>query len=44
MSRTNQGNSIEKVKATKNTYDDDEYKEDNLQHLDGNETVINKTK
>ena len=28
----------------KNTNDDDEYKEDDSQHKDGNETVINKTK
>ena len=27
-----------------NTNDYDEYKEDNLQHQDGNESVINKTK
>ena len=28
----------------KNPNDDDEYKEDNLQHQDGNEIVINITK
>ena len=28
----------------KNKYDDDEYKEDNLQHQHDNETVFNKTK
>ena len=35
-SHTNQDNSIENVKYTKNTNDDDKYKEDNLQHQDGN--------
>ena len=43
-SRTNQDNSIENMKATKNTNDDDEYKEENYQYQDSNETVINKTK
>ena len=28
----------------KNTTDDEKYKEDNSQHQDGNESVINKTK
>ena len=43
-SRTDRDNSIENVKATKSTNDDDEYKEENSQHQNGNETVINKTK
>ena len=32
------------MKATYNTNDDDEYREKNLQHQDGNEKFINKTK
>ena len=32
------------MKATKNKNDDDEYKEENLQHQNGNGTVFNKTK
>ena len=43
-SPTNWYDSIENVKSMKNTNDDDKYKEDNLQHQDGNESVINKTK
>ena len=35
---------IENVKSMRNTNDDEEYKEENLQHQDGNESVINKTK
>ena len=31
------------MKGTKNKNDDDEYKEENLQHQHGNETVIKKT-
>ena len=34
--RTNWDYSIENVKTMKNTDDDDEYKEDNLQHQDSN--------
>ena len=44
MSRANQDDYIENVKSMKNTNDDYKYKEDNLQHQHGNETVINKTK
>ena len=44
MSHTNQYDSIENVKSTKNTNDDDKYKEQNSQHLDGNETVATRTK
>ena len=44
MSRTNRDDSIENVKVMKNKNDDDEYKEENLQHKHVNETVINKTK
>ena len=40
-SRTNQDDSIENMKAMKNTNNDDEYKEDYLQHQDGNESVKN---
>ena len=43
-SRTNQDDSIENVKATKNKNDDDEYKEGNYQHKEGNENVIYKNK
>ena len=43
-SLTNWDDSIENVKSMKNTNDDDRYKKDNLQHQDGNETFINKTK
>ena len=32
------------MKAVKKANDDDEYKEDNLQHQHGNESVIKKTK
>ena len=35
-SQTNQDDYIENLKATKKTSDDDEYREDNLQHQDGN--------
>ena len=41
---TNQDDSIENMKATKNKNDDEKYKEDNLQHPHNTETVINKTK
>ena len=41
---TNWDDYIENVKAMKNTNDDDEYKQDNSQHQDGNESVTNKTK
>ena len=44
MSHTNRDDSIENVKAMKKKMDDDEYKEDNLQHQDGNKSVINTTK
>ena len=44
MSCTNRYYSIENVKSINNTYDYEEYKEDNSQHQDGNKTVINKTK
>ena len=44
MSRTDQDDSIENMKATKNKNDDDEYKEDNSQHKQGNGIVINTTK
>ena len=43
-SRTNQDDSIENLKSMKNTNDDEKYKEENSQHQDGNESVINKTK
>ena len=32
------------MKSTKNKNHDDEYKEDNSQHQEGNITIINKTK
>ena len=35
---------MENVKSTKNTNDDDKYKEENSQNQDGNESVANKTK
>ena len=41
MSHTNRDDSIEKVKDTKNTIDDDKYKEHNSKHQDGNERVDN---
>ena len=44
MSHTNQNDYIEYLKATKNTNDDDEYKEDNSKHQDSNESCINRTK
>ena len=44
MSRTNLDDYIENAKAKKNTNDYEKYKEDNSQHQDGNESVINKTK
>ena len=40
--RTNQDDSIENVKAIKNTNDDDKYKEENFQHQHINESVIKK--
>ena len=43
-SRTNRDDSIENVRPTQKTNDNDEYNEDNLQHQDGNESVINKNK
>ena len=43
-SSTNQYDSIESLKSMNNKNDDDKYKEDNLQHQDGNESVTNKTK
>ena len=43
-SHTNQDDSIENVKVTKKTNDDEKYKDDNSQHQDGNESVINPTK
>ena len=44
MSLTNQDNSIENLKSMKNKNDNEEYKEENLQHQNGNGRVINKTK
>ena len=41
---TNRDDSMENVKSMKNTNDDDEYKEENSQHQDGNESLINTTK
>ena len=41
MSHTNQYDSIAKVKNTKNTNDDDEYKEDTSKHQDDYERVDN---
>ena len=43
-SRTNQDDSIENMKSTKNKNDDEKYKEENSQHQHSNETVIKKTK
>ena len=40
-SHTTRDDSIEKAKETKNTYDDDEYKENTSKHQDGNERVDN---
>ena len=44
MSLTDWDDFIENVKATKNTNDENKYKEDNKQHQDDNENVIKKTK
>ena len=44
MSRTNQDDYIENMKAMKNTNDDDEYKEENSKHQYGIESDINETK
>ena len=44
MAHTDQDDSMENLKSTKNKNDDDEYKEENSQHQNVNETVINKTK
>ena len=43
-SRTDKDNYIENLKSMESKNDDDEYKEDNLQHQHCNEIVINKTK
>ena len=40
-SHSKQDNSIAKVKGTKNTNDDDEYKEDTSKNQDGNERFDN---
>ena len=40
-SYTNQDDYIENVEDMKNTNDADKYKEDNLQHQDGNKSVEN---
>ena len=44
MPRTNWDDSIENVKSMIKTNDDDKYKEGDLRHQHGNESVINKTK
>ena len=41
---TDQDDSIENMKTMKEKNNDDEYKEDNLQHQNGNKSVINTTK
>ena len=43
-SRTDKDDSIENLIAMNNKNSDDKYKEDNLKHQHGNESVINKTK
>ena len=44
MLRPDKEDSVKNLKATNNKNIDEEYKYDNLQHQQSNETVINKTK
>ena len=43
-SRTDQDDYIDNLKSMENKNDDGKYKQYNLQHQNGNESVINKTK